>query len=322
MRAWQVLAIDTGQMEQREMPPPEPGPGEVRVKVHAAALNFSDLLMARGQYQVRPAAPFIPGQEIAGVIDRVGGGASRWRVGGRVASKVLWGGFAEFAIVRENMAIAVPDGMDFSTAAAWPVVYTTSHIALHARAGLKKGETILVHAAAGGVGMAALQLAVNAGAQVIATAGSADKLALCKSRGATAAFDYRSDSWVDGVREVTNQRGVDVIFDPVGGPIADISLKLIAYRGRYLIVGFASGRIQDIKANRLLLKNASALGVYWNHDKDQDVIEQANADILAQWQKGQLAIDVGQTYSFDQLPDALADLAERRTVGKSVLLVC
>lgn len=318
MKAW-IVRDTTQPPALTEMPVPKPRPGQVLVRVSAAALNFSDLLMIGGTYQVRPPLPFVPGQEISGVVESVPPG-SAFRPGERVATKVLWGGMAEFAIADEAWLIRVPDELALPDAATLPVVWPTAWIALFARARLAAGETVLVHAAAGGVGLAATQLAAQAGARVIATAGDDAKLALCRERGAAVGVNYRADGWVERVLEATEGKGVDVVVDPVGGDITDGSLKCLAYGGRLCIVGFAGGRIAEIRANRLLLKNAAALGVYWTHERDGELIAQAMDDIVGQFRARRLFTDVGHRYALGELPTALEDLGNRRTTGKLLLL--
>jgi NADPH2:quinone reductase len=306
MRAWQ--ASDTGGHERlavAEIEPPRPGAGEVLIEVHACGLNFSDLLMLAGTYQVRPPLPFVPGQEIAG---RVVG------TGQRVATKLLWGGFAEYAVARRDMLIALPEGMPFEAGATLPVVWPTAWIALFDRARLQAGETVLVHAAAGGVGLAAVQLARSAGASVIAGVGDDAKSGIARAAGARRVVNTRTADWHKGISP-------DVIFDPVGGELADASLKCLARGGRYLIVGFAGGKIPELRANRLLLKNASALGVYWSHDHDRPLIERSLQEILRSWEAKQLRIEASARYAFERLPEALSDLGARRTTGKCVLTV-
>lgn len=317
MKAWRCAkAGGTEDLALVDVPDPVPGKDEVLVRLAAGALNFSDLLMVSGTYQVRPTPPFIPGQEIAGVVAE---DAGPFRKGERIASKVLWGGFAEVVAVRQDMAIRLPAQVSFSEGASLPVVWPTAWIALHDRARVRPGETVLVHAGAGGVGAAAVQLACAAGARVVATAGGADKVALCRDLGAEAAYDYRAGPWLEAFLAHTGGRGADVIVDPVGGEVADLSMKALARNGRFLIVGFSSGTIPAIRANRLLLKNASALGVYWSHDRDGPLIERAIAEILALKAQGSVRFLVGREYAFADLPLALKELADRHSVGKSIL---
>jgi NADPH2:quinone reductase len=307
MRAWHAAqAAGFEQLAIAEVARPQPAANEVLVEVHACGINFSDLLMASGSYQVRPPLPFVPGQEIAGRI------ASS---GERVAAKVLWGGFAEYAAARTDMLIALPDDMSYAAGATLPVVWPTAWIALFERARLVAGETVLVHAAAGGVGLAAVQLARAAGARVIAGIGDDAKAEAVRAAGAAQVVNTRSANWPGEVGSP------DIIFDPVGADLAEPSLKCLARNGRYLIVGFAGGRIPELRANRLLLKNASALGVYWSHDEDGALIERALSAVLASWRAGEVSIDAAARYPFEKLRQALADLAGRRTTGKSVLLL-
>jgi NADPH2:quinone reductase len=283
------------------------------VRVAAAGLNFSDLLMVGGRYQVKPPLPFIPGQEIAGVVERCDSGA--FRPGERIASKVMWGGFAEIAAVREDMAFRVPESIDLAAGATLPVVWPTAWIALFERARLQAGERVLILAAAGGTGLAALQLAKSAGAHVIAAVGSPDKFALCRQHGADEVLAYSAAGWSEPVR------GVDVLFDPVGGELTDAAMKALGRGGRVLVVGFSSGTIPAIRANRLLLKNASALGVYWSHELDKPLIERAFADLWRRHASGSLQFTADRRYPFENLPQALDDIAARRTTGKNVLTI-
>jgi NADPH2:quinone reductase len=312
MRAWRIRAHGEPEaLSLDEVAPPQPAAGEMRVRVVAAALNFSDLLMLRGTYQVKPPLPFTPGQEIAGTVELCPSGA--FRAGERIAAKVTWGGFAEHALVREDMAIRLPAAVDFATAATLPVVWPTAWIALFDRARLQAGENLLVLAAAGGTGLAALQLGKAAGARVIAAAGSGDKLEFCRAHGADVTVDYSLPGWTDQVPEC------NVIFDPVGGEFTDASLKRLAQRGRLLIVGFSSGQIPALRANRLLLKNASALGVYWSHEQDRALLECAFADLWRRHAAGSLHFAASREYPFSRLAHALQDLATRNTTGKCVL---
>jgi NADPH2:quinone reductase len=316
MKAWSLeLPMGIDALKYVELPRPTPHAGEVLVKVSAAALNFSDVLMVQGHYQVKPPPPFSPGQEIAGRVVAAGAG-SAFKIGERIASKVEWGGFAEYVVVREPMAIRLPDGLDDAAAATLPVVWPTAWIALHERARLQPGETVLVHAAAGGVGLACLQLVRAAGARSIALVGNRTKFETCRAAGADEVVSME-DAWTDIVRE---HGGADVVVDTVGGDVTTQSLRCIARGGRLLLVGFSSGQIPQIPANRLLLKNASALGVYWSHDWGLPQVERAIAALLDLQQRGAIVLAPGRSYAFDQLPQALNDLSSRGTTGKSVLL--
>lgn len=317
MNAWQISSNGGPEaLAGVDLPAPTPGQGEVLVRVHAAGLNFADLLMIRGAYQVRPPLPFVPGQEIAGVVEEPGGSA--W-AGRRVAAKVLWGGFAELAVAREPMLVALPDDLSFEAGATLPVVWPTAWIALHDRARLARGESVLVHAGASGVGLAAVQLGKAAGARVAATAGSPAKLALARAAGADAVFDYREAGWQEAARDFAAD-GFDVVLDPVGGDVTDASMKLLAWGGRLLVVGFASGTIPAIKANRLLLRNAAAIGVYWSHERDAALIERAVGDVLELHRAGRVRLAAQRVRPFAELPRALAEIAGRQAAGKHVIL--
>jgi NADPH:quinone reductase len=322
MKAWQVSRpCEPHEMQLVELPTPTPGPGQIRVAVRAAALNFFDILQIQGKYQVKPPFPFTPGAEVGGVVEAIGEGVTRVAVGDRIQAMVPIGGMAEAVVAPETFAYKIPDAMDFATAAAIPIVYQTSYFALKHRAQLRAGETLLVHAAAGGVGLAALQIGRAMAARVIATAGSEDKLAFCREHGADEALDYRDPAWVERVKALTDGRGADVIYDPVGGDTFDRSTKCLAWEGRLLVVGFASGRIPTIEANRVLLKNVSIVGVHWGEYRrhDPELVHEAQAQLLRMWERQQIRPVVSRSYPLADAPTALADLAGRRTHGKIVL---
>jgi NADPH2:quinone reductase len=319
MRAWRVM--QHGGPERAalaELERPRPATREVLVEVRAAALNFADLLMIRGAYQVAPPLPFIPGQEVAGTIVETTPG-SAFEPGDRVATKVLWGGFAEYARAREDMLIRLPEAVAFTDGATLPVVWPTAWIALHECARLAAGETVLVHAAAGGLGLATVQLARLAGARVIGLVGDRAKVAACRDAGAETVLEYADARWPDAVKTLTDGRGVDVALDSVGGVATESSVRCLARRGRLLVAGFSSGEVPEIRANRLLLRAASAHGVYWSHEHDGPLVARAVAEVLALAGRGEIRLAAGRTYPFEALPQALADLAARATVGKSVL---
>ena len=320
MRAWQSAERGVGALEAGMLPVPVAGAGEMLVRVEAAALNFSDLLMVDDKYQVRPPRPFIPGQEIAGTVVAVGDG-SPIAIGERVAGKVNWGGFAEYAVMRGDMAIRIPGDVTAATAATLPICYTTAMVALTESVTIKRGETVLVLAAAGGVGLAAVELAHAFGARVIAAAGGADKGALARSHGADEAVDYRRQGWSKEVQALSGGRGADVIVDPVGGPATTEALRALAWEGRLLVVGFAAGEIPMIPANRLLLRRASAIGVYWSHDRDAAMLSRVSQQLAKLLASGAIRPHVGATFNFAQLPEALAALAGRRTTGKVILKI-
>jgi NADPH2:quinone reductase len=298
---------------------PKPGDGDALVRISAAALNFSDLLMIDDRYQVRPPRPFTPGQEIAGTVVAAGT-KSGLAAGDVIASKVDWGGFAEYAVVRGDMAIRVPPGTSLEAAAALPVVYTTAMVALTESTKVRASDVVLVLAAAGGIGLACVEVAHQLGAQVIAAAGGESKCALARQHGARDAVDYRHQNWSDILKSFTNGRGVDVIVDPVGGPATLEALRALAWEGRLLVVGFSSGEIPCIPANRLLLKRASAIGVYWSHDRDAAMLARVVSELTSLVTAGAVRPHIGARFPFEQLPQALASLAERRSTGKVLLI--
>ncbi len=299
---------------------PDPDDKHLLVDVKAAALNFSDLLMLEDQYQVRPPRPFVPGQEIAGVVIEAPA-ASPWHVGDRIASKVDWGGFAEQVLVRADMAIPIPEGIRFTTAAALPVSYTTAMVALAECVVVTPNDWVLIHAAAGGVGLAAVEVAKAMNAKVIATAGSKAKLDLAISHGADIGINYSDLDWHEQVKAATGGKGANHIVDPVGGDVARQSLQCIARDGNLLIVGFASGVIPKLEAHRLLLKRAAAKGVYWNHDHDGPMLKRVTGRLMEMLDVQSINPVIDQRFAFDQLPDALAALQSRDTMGKLVLKV-
>jgi NADPH2:quinone reductase len=324
MKAWLVHGwCQPDEMEWAEVDAPEPGPGEVRIRNRAAALNFFDILQIQGKYQVKPPFPFTPGAEIAGTVEATGADVTAWKPGDRVLAIPQTGGFAESTVVDASKVFAMPEGMSWARAAAMPIVYHTSYFALKDRAQLRAGEWLLVHAGASGVGMSAIQLGRAFGARVIATAGSAAKLAFAQRQGAEHALDYRTDSWVERVKELTGGRGADVVYDPVGGDIFDLSTKCIAPEGRLLVIGFASGRIPSIAANRILLKNMSVIGVFWGGQVRAHGGYTADTQraLDALWREGKIRPEIGQTWELAELPAALKALSERRVMGKAVVTV-
>jgi NADPH2:quinone reductase len=322
MKAWLVEDWCTPeQMRWADLPLPEPGPGQVRLRVAAAALNFLDTLMMAGRYQERPPLPFTPGVELSGTVDAVGASVEL-AIGARVCGLVSYGAFAEYAVVDAADLYPVPDGIDLPDAAALPVVYGTAHHALVARGQLQAGETLLVLAAAGGVGLATVQLGRALGLTVLAAAGGADKCALASQHGAAQVFDYSTPDWAERVKAATQGRGVDAVFDPVGGDYSAAALRLLAVGGRLLIVGFAAGAIPQIPANRLLLKDLSAVGVVWGpwRRRHRAAAAAQIASLFELWQQGAIAPLVSQRRSLADAPAAIADLGARRTTGKVLLI--
>lgn len=317
MRAWRVheLGDPSKVMSLDEIEQPTPGEGQVLVKVKAAALNFPDVLMAMGMYQEKPPLPYIPGVELCGEIVETG-----QRVLGSPSNGP--GAFAEYALMDTAFAFPVPEGMTDEKAASLYLTYQTGYVGLHRRANLQPGEWLLVHAGAGGVGSAAIQLGKAAGAKVIATAGGARKVEVCRELGADHVVDYTADDFVPVVKEVTDGRGADVIYDPVGGDVFDKSRKCIAFEGRIVVVGFTSGRIPEAPANHLLVKNYSVVGLHWGLYRKHDpaLFGQVHEQLTRLVEDGQIDPLVGAVHPLEEAPQALAALADRSTVGKVVLV--
>ena len=324
MRALRVHELgDPAEVLRLEAAPvPEPGPHQVRVRVEAAALNFADDLLCRGKYQERPPLPFIPGMELAGEVVAAGSEA-RTPLGQRVMALASppHGALAEEALAEDRSVHLIPPGLDADEAAAMLVSYQTGYVALHRRAALQSGEVLLVHAGAGGVGSAAIQLGTAAGARVFATAGGADKVNLCRELGAEIAIDYRSEDFVAIVKQATGGRGADVIFDPVGGDVSDLSRKCIAWEGRLLVIGFASGRIPDAPLNHALVKNYSILGVYWGryNQMNPGYVEHMHAELMRLQGQGRIRPLIRSRISLEEVPAAMTRLVGRGTVGKVVV---
>ena len=308
-------------LTRREDEVPTPGAGEVLVAIRAAGCNFFDTLITRGKYQVQPPLPFAPGAELAGDVVAVGAGVTAFSVGDRVSGLADYGAYASHIVLPTERVFRMPDDMSYDVGAAMGIVYQTSYFALRYRANLQAGETLLVHAAAGGVGIAAVQIGRALGATVIGTAGSDDKLALAREQGAQHTFSYRDDTWKDAVLEVTKGKGADVIYDPVGGDAFDLSTKCIAFSGRLLVVGFAGGRIPTLAMNRVLLKNFSVVGLHWGayFKHDPGLIARAQQEIFDLWREGKIKPLVTSTHPLSEAAQALEDLGGRQTVGKVVL---
>lgn len=304
-----------------DMPKPEPKAGEIRIKVAAAGVNYPDALIVQKKYQLQPPLPFVPGTEVAGTIDAVGEGVSALKPGDRVVAMTGLGGFAEYVCVAAANAAALPPGISDEVAAAFTLTYATSHHALFDRGSLKAGETLLVLGAAGGVGLAAIELGKAAGARVLAAASTDEKLAVCHAHGADALINYSIVDLREAIKTLTDGKGADVIYDPVGGAYTEAALRAIAWRGRLLVVGFANGEIPKIAANLLLLKGASAIGVFWGEFARRE--PKANQIMMAQlagWlAQGKLKPHVSQVLPIERTAEALRSLLERRVVGKWVI---
>jgi NADPH2:quinone reductase len=324
MKSFQVEQwCEPADMALREVPDLVAGPGQVLIDVRAVGVNFPDILMIQGKYQVKPPFPFAPGAEVAGVVRSVGAGVVRVAAGDRVLAILPWGAYAEQAVAAEAQVYRIPDCMPFEHAAAFTIVYHTAYFAFAVRAPVKAGQTVLVHGAAGGVGVAAVQIAKALGARVLATAGSEEKRAFVKSLGADEVFDSRDTTWVNDVLKSTMGKGVDHIFDPVGGDIFDLSLKCIAFSGSLHVIGFASGRIPTAQMNRILLKNISLVGLHCGAYQFNDParVPEAMAALFALYEQGHLPVQIGGTFPLERAVDALAELSSRRVQGKVVLKV-
>jgi NADPH2:quinone reductase len=323
MHAWLCTTLDGVEaLTWQELPTPEPQAGQVRVAVRAASLNFPDLLIVQGKYQFKPALPFVPGAEFSGVVDAVGPGVTQLKAGDAVAAIGSVGGFGTHAIVQAEQAMALPPGFDLSDAAAFAFTYGTSYHALIDRGQLKAGETVLVLGAAGGVGTAALQIAKAAGARVIAAASSAEKCALCLKLGADAVLDYSRDNLRDTLKSLTDGRGPDVVYDPVGGDLAEPVFRSIAWRGRYLVVGFAGGGIPALPWNLALLKGASVVGVFWgDFVRREPRAHAAGMAQLAQWYaQGKVKPVIDRLLPMSELKAGYARMNARQVLGKLVFV--
>ncbi len=305
-----------------EIETPSPGPGEVLIKVAAAALNFPDLLIIGHKYQVRPPFPFSPGFEVAGTVHALGEGVVGLRPGVRVMAHLPMGGFAEYAVAPAGAVRPIPDGLSDEEASAFPLVYQTSYFGLVHRAGMKPGETVLIHSAAGGVGLSALQIARALGAgKLLATVGSDSKLDLVRAQGADVAVNYQTEDFVQVVKRETEGRGADIIYDPVGGELAERSTKCIAFEGRLLIVGFTSGRFSNFVSNHILIKNYSVVGLHWGYYRQMNParIDQAWQELIELARRAPLKPVIGGRYPMERVGEAMERLASRQTVGKIVL---
>jgi NADPH2:quinone reductase len=323
MQAWLCETLDgIGAMRWQTLPTPEPAAGQVRVAVKAASLNFPDLLIVEGKYQVKPPLPFVPGSEFAGTVEAVGDGVAHLKVGDTVAALGSTGGFATHAVVAASNVMPLPPGFAVEDGAAFAFTYGTSHHALMDRGQLKAGETVLVLGAAGGVGSAAVQIAKAAGARVIAAASSAAKCAFCtQTLGADAAIDYSKENLRDSLKALTDGKGPDVIYDPVGDALAEPAFRSIAWRGRYLVVGFAGGAIPALPWNLALLKGASVVGVFWgDFVRREPKAHLASIRQLLQWYaEGKVKPAIDQRLPMRELPAAYARMGSRQVLGKVLL---
>src|SRR5687768_10363324 len=306
-----------------ELASPRAGPGEVVVSVKAASVNFPDVLIIQNKYQFKPPLPFSPGSELAGVVKEAGAGVQGFRPGDKVMAFTTYGAFAEEVKTEASRLVALPEKMDFVTGAAFLLTYATSDHALRDRGALAAGETLLVLGAAGGVGLAAIEIAKALGARVIAAASSEDKLAVCRSHGADATINYAAEDLRERVKALTEGRGVDVVYDAVGGPYTEPAFRSLAWRGRHLVIGFAAGEIPKLPLNLALLKGASVVGVFWGDFARREPARFADSvRQLAEWYAaGKLRPHVSQTMPLEKAADALKLMAARQVKGKLVLTV-
>ena len=306
-----------------ETPLPKLESGEVNVKVMACGVNFPDVLIIQNKYQFKPELPFSPGGEVSGEIIAVGEKVKHLKIGDRVVALCGWGGFAEQVVVNANRVFPIPGGMDFVNAACTLYTYGTSYHALKDRAQLRAGETLLVLGAAGGVGLAAVELGKVMGATVIAAASTAEKLAVCKEKGADHLINYTQEDLRARIKEITQEKGVDVVYDPVGGTWADAALRSMAWKGRYLVVGFTTGEIPQFPANLPLLKGCSIVGVFWGNfaEREPQKSMQNFGELLAWIKSGKIKQHIHKIYSLEEAPAALQDLMDRKVRGKAVIKV-
>jgi NADPH:quinone reductase len=323
MQAWlceNPVGVDA--LTWTTLPTPQPKAGEVLLQIHAASLNFPDLLIVQNKYQMKPALPFVPGSEYAGTVQAVGDGVTHLKVGQAVACLSGTGGFATHTLAPAALCLPLPPGMPMVDAAAFIMIYATSHHALVDRAQLKAGETVLILGAAGGVGSSAIQIAKACGARVIAAASTDEKCALCQSIGADATINYSTSNLRDTVKALTDGKGPDVIYDPVGGDFSEAAFRSIAWRGRYLVVGFAAGPIPALPLNLALLKGASIVGVFWGEFAKRE--PRANAAMmaeLAQWYgQGKIKPVIDRSMPMSELKAAFAHMGSRGVKGKLVMV--
>ncbi len=323
MKAWLCEnPIGPEALEWKDLPTPEPKAGEVRIAIKAASLNFPDLLIVQNKYQMKPPLPFVPGSEYAGVIDAVGEGVTGFKVGDAVAAFGGGGGFGTQVCAKTSLLMPLPKGFAFDDAAAFLCTYGTTYHALIDRGALKAGETVLVLGAAGGVGTAAIQIAKAAGAKVIAAASTDEKCALCKELGADATINYSQGNLRDDIKALTDGKGPDVVYDPVGGDLAEPVFRSIAWRGRYLVIGFAQGGIPSLPLNLALLKGASIVGVFWGEyaRREPKAHSAALAELAAWYAQGKIKPVIDTRLPMTSLKEAFTRMGSRQVRGKLVLV--
>jgi len=306
----------------QDMPDLQPGPGEVVVRVRAAGVNFPDALIVQNLYQFKPTPPFSPGGETAGEVLAVGEGVQRVKVGDKVIALTIWGGFAEQVLAKQDQIISMPEGLSFEVAGSLLLTYGTCLHGLRDRAALQPGQTVLVLGAAGGIGIATIELAKALGARVIAAASSAEKLATCRAKGADEVINYREQNLREEVKRLTGGQGVDVVMDPVGGDYAEQALRSMAWRGRYLVVGFTDGQIPRLPLNLVLLKGCAIVGVFWGDfiRREPKAAQLDLRDLMQMLEQGKIKPLISGRYSLEQAPQAILELSQRRAQGKLIVL--
>jgi NADPH2:quinone reductase len=306
----------------QDMPDLQPGPGEVVVRVRAAGVNFPDALIVQNLYQFKPTPPFSPGGETAGEVLAVGEGVQRVKVGDKVIALTIWGGFAEQVLAKQDQIIPMPEGLSFEVAGSLLLTYGTCLHALRDRAALQPGQTVLVLGAAGGIGIASIELAKALGARVIAAASSAEKLATCRAKGADEVINYREQNLRDEVKRLTGGQGVDVVMDPVGGDYAEQALRSMAWRGRYLVVGFTDGQIPRLPLNLVLLKGCAIVGVFWGDfiRREPQAAQTDLRDLVDLLRQGKITPLISGRYKLEQAAQAILELSQRRAQGKLIVL--
>lgn len=304
-----------------DLPSKPLAPKEVRVRIHACSVNYPDTLIIQGLYQMKPELPFTPGSDIAGEILEVGTEVKYLKKGDKVFGLVPTGGFAEEVIAHYKMVFPLPPGMNYQVGSSFMMAYGTSYHALKQRANIQPGETLVVLGASGGVGLAAVELAKNMGAKVIACASTDDKLALCKEYGADETINYSNENLKNRIKELTEGKGADVVYDAVGGPNAEAALRALGWKGRFLVVGFVAG-IPNIPLNLALLKGCQIVGVFWGaHTMKEPHVHQQNVmELMSMYQSGKLKPHISKTYTLDEAPKALQDMMDRKVKGKVILL--
>ena len=319
LRVHEVGSIDNLVVD--DIPSPDCGAGAIKVRVHACGINFADKLLVEGGYQEKPPTPFIPGGEIAGEVIEVGADVTGFAVGDKVMAMISLGGLAEEAVLNPMMAVTLPPQADLTEAAAFAVAYGTSHLALDHRAHLQPGETLVVLGAGGGVGLTAVEIGKLMGATVIACAGSDAKLEAAREKGADVLVNYKTEDLRERIKAETGGRGADVIYDPVGGDVFKAAMRAIAFEGRIIVIGFASGEIPQIPANILLVKNISAVGLYWGaySVRNPDVLLKSIRQLIDWYMAGKIKPHVSATYPLAEGAEAIRALAERRSTGKVVV---